>query len=96
MCRQKAEAHTCVWICGSHHDDGGADACSLTEPQPVVLLLGEDGRLVVRILHVHDHLQGAQAGTEARPEAQSLGTKRGARAAGGYSVRAPYRPLLVT
>ena len=52
--------HTRVRVCGSHHDDGGADASSLTEPQAVVLLLGEDGRLVVGILHIHDHLQGAQ------------------------------------
>lgn len=49
---------TGVGVSGAHPDHRGADTRCLSQAQAVVLLLGEDRRLIVGIFNIYDHLQG--------------------------------------
>ncbi len=48
---------TCVGVCSSDHYHRCPDPSGLSEPQTIVLRLSEDWRLVIHILHIHNHLQ---------------------------------------
>lgn len=62
MCQDRRHRYftsglTTVGVCGSHDNHRRADAGGLFQPQAVVLLLSENGHLVVGVVHIDDHLQ---------------------------------------
>lgn len=48
---------TCVGVCSSDHYHRCPDPSGLSEPQTIVLRLSEDWRLIIHVLHIHNHLQ---------------------------------------